>query len=114
MNPDLINIILVLRQHVGRDNIIRALDLAEDAGIRGRSRDRSVRDLLTEALHDGTLEELEVPLCGIPGRGYFLAADIEEAQAYSDWCHALAAEAARKSKAVRGLFGSFGLHLTKP
>ncbi len=113
MSPALTHIIFILLQHVGRENLISSRELADQAGIRGRSRTRVVRELLSEALHDGTLEELEVPLCAIPGSGYFLAADIEEAQAYSDFCSTLATEAARKSKAVINLFRSLGLHLQK-
>jgi len=111
MNPLLVNIIAELRGHTGRDNLISSRDLARVLELPHSHGERTVRDLLTQALHDGTLEELEVPLCAIPGQGYFLASDITEAQAYADWCYALASEALRKSSAVRALFRSMGLHL---
>ena len=106
-----LKIIGVLRSHVGRENLISSADLARRVGLRP-THARQVRDLLSEALHDGTLEELEVPLCAIPGSGYFLAADVEEAQAYHDFLHALATEASRKTTAVKKLFrAAFGIHL---
>lgn len=111
MNPSLQRILTLLRSHVGRDNLISAEAIATAIGLPQRDGARIVRDLLSEALHDGTLEDQEIPLCAIPGKGYFLASDIEEAQAYADWCRSLAAEAARKSVAVTTLFKSLGLHL---
>lgn len=111
MKPLLTAIIIVLRSHVGRDEIISAKAIAEEIGIRIRNGDREVREILSEALDDGSLEELEIPLCAIPGKGYFLAADIDEAQAYADFISSLATEAARKSRNVTALFKSMGLRL---
>jgi hypothetical protein len=113
MSVDLtISIVQVLRQHVGRDSIISAQEIATEIGLRQKHGDRLVRELITDALHDGTLELYEIPLCAIPGQGYFLASDIEEAQAYADFCQTLATEAARKTKAIRKLFKGIGLTLT--
>ena len=108
----LMSIVEILRAHVGREQIISAREIADEIGLCQKHSDRLVRELITDALHDGTFELYEVPLCAIPGKGYFVASDVEEAQAYADFCHALATEAARKSKAVRALFKGFGLNLT--
>lgn len=112
MTATLISIVEILRKHVGREEIITAQEIASKIGLTQRHGDRLVRELITDALHDGTLELYEIPLCAIPGKGYFVASDIEEAQAYADFCHVLATEAARKTKAVRKLFKSIGLNLT--
>ena len=111
MNPLLTAIILVLRRHVGRDQVISAKAIALEIGLRLSNSDREVREILSEAIEDGSLEELEVPICAIPGQGYFLASDIDEAQAYADLLSLLATEAARKSRNVTALFKSMGLRL---
>jgi hypothetical protein len=111
MNPLLPKIISLLRSHVGRDRIISAESIAAHIGAPQLDGARVIRDILSEALHDGSLEELEVPLCAIPGRGYFLASSAEEAQAYLNLLVALWVEAARKMRAVARLFLSLGIRL---
>lgn len=111
MNPSLRKILTLLRSHVGRENLISAESIAMVIGLPQRDGARLVRDLLSEALHDGTLEDQEIPLCAIPGKGYFLASDIEEAQAYLNLLLTLLAESARKARAVAKLFASLGLKL---
>lgn len=99
----------VLRQHVGRDRVISARSIAQEIGLRQRAADRFVRQLIHDALHDGTLEELELHVISVPGKGFFLCADIEESQRYSDLVHLWAWEAVRKAKAVTGMFKAAGL-----
>jgi hypothetical protein len=110
MNPLLPQIVDVLRSHVGRDQIISAQAIADQVGA-NHDGARLVREILSEALHDGSLERMEVPLCAIPGKGYFLAATAEEAQAYLNLLVALTAEAGRKMRAVARLFASLGIRL---
>lgn len=111
MHPRFPEIVRLLRSHVGRDRIISAEAIAAHVGVSQVDGARVVRDILSEALHDGSLEELEVPLCAIPGRGYFLASSAEEAQAYLNVLVALWVEAGRKTRAVAKLFASLGIRL---
>lgn len=111
MNPLFPKIVTLLRSHVGRDRIISAEAIAAHIGAPQLDGARVVRDILSEALHDGSLEELEIPLCAIPGRGYFLASTAEEAQAYLNVLVALWVEAGRKTRAVAKLFASLGIRL---
>ncbi len=104
----------ILREHVGRDNIITSAEIARQAGLRAEDASRLIRELITDALHDGTLEELELPVVAVPGSGFFVCSDLEEAEKYVDFLRILASEADRKVKAAQRLFKSFGLHIPKP
>lgn len=111
MSPLDHRIITILWGAIGRDALISSRQIALRVGLRGAHGDRVVRERISEMLSDGTLEDQELPLVAIPGRGYFVPTDIEEAEAYHDLLRTLAAEAARKADAARRLFASVGLHL---
>ena len=108
----LTEILIALRPHVGRENLISAKELAREVGLDLKDGARKVRQELSDALCDGALEELEIPLCAIPGQGYFIASDYEEAQDYADFLNTLASEAARKLTRTLCLFAGVGLKVS--
>lgn len=111
MNPALSKILAILRQHKGRDAYISAPDLARRSGVGDA---RKVRRLLSDAEDDGTLEELEMPVVGIGGQGYFLAADFEDFAMRDNILAQLAFRANRKLKAWRRVSKAHGITITKP
>lgn len=113
MNPLLTNILAVLRQHKGRDAAISAPDIARRIGLTGKDAGRLVRYLLSEAETDGTLEELEMPVIGIGGLGYYLADDVDDFVYRDALLSVLARRARLKQLAWRRLAKSFGITITK-
>ena len=67
----------VLRQHVGRENTVTSMQIAEAIGLKP-SAERQIR----EAIADEDWESHELLVVAIPGLGYYVAADLEECNAY--------------------------------
>jgi len=103
-------VIAALRQHVGRENAASAADLAAAIGL-PRRQSRRIRRIISDALLDGTFEDLEMPLCAAPSAGFFIASTYCEARDYIALCRSLAHEARRKTQALDRLYHkAFGLH----
>lgn len=109
MDTPLARLLAILRQHAGRENLIGGQELARRAKIKGGA--RAVRSILEDALLDGTLEELEVPVASVVGQGYFLCTDFDEAQTYYDFRDGVARRAVSSLKAVHALYAALGLNL---
>lgn len=67
----------VLRQHVGRENTVTSLQIADAIGLKP-SAERQIR----EAIADEDWETHELLVVAIPGLGFYVAADLEECNAY--------------------------------
>lgn len=96
----------ILRGHVGREEALSAPDICRALGW-PLKREREVRRVIADEapLWEGVL------VCAKPGDGYFVAANIDEAQAYQNWLVALTNKAALKSSAFRASARAMGLHL---
>jgi hypothetical protein len=106
----LTRILAVLDGHYGRDNAISAPEMEKLTGIP----ERSIREELSIAYDDGTLEELEMPAVGLPGVGFFLATHIEDFQEAYDQGARVRDAWNRKLEGIRKLAAAFGLHLITP
>lgn len=67
----------VLRQHVGRENTVTSLQIADALGLPPTA-ERTIR----HAIADEDWESHELLVVAIPGLGFYIAADIEECNAY--------------------------------
>ncbi len=96
----------ILRRHVGREEAIGAPDICRELGW-PLKREREVRRIIADQapLWEGVL------VCAKPGDGYFVASNIDEAQAYQNWLNDLTNKAALKSSAFRLSAAAMGLHL---
>ena len=103
----LTRILAVLAGHYGRENAISAPEMERLTAIP----ERSIREELSIAYEDGTLEELELPAVGLPGVGFFLATHIEDFQEAYDHGARVRAAWDRKLEGIRKLAATFGLHL---
>ncbi len=112
MNPLLFQILDILRQHRGRDAIISSSEIARRLRL-PPSAARTIRRLLSEAEDDGTLEDLEMPVIGIGGLGYFLADHHEDFLLRDNLLSALAFRARTKLASWRRLAAAQGFTLHK-
>lgn len=102
----------LLRQHVGRESLISARAIARRLRLPQKDAARLVRD---EIANEDWLSR-EMLVVAIPGAGYFLAADQEEAANYDSVLFKLKVTADSKWKRFRAACHAAGIHLgsTKP
>lgn len=67
----------VLSQHVGRENTVTSVQIADALGLPPTA-ERTIRN----AIADEDWESHELLVVAIPGLGYYVAADLEECNAY--------------------------------
>ena len=99
----------VLRQHVGRENTVTSVQIAEALGLKP-SAERQVR----EAIADEDWESHELLVVGVPGLGYYIAADLEECNAYHSLLVGLRDALNQKIKKFLKNCNAQGIHLRKP
>ncbi len=102
------SIAAILSQHIGREQAITAPAIAQELGW-PESRERLVRQIIaTESALWPVL------VCGVPGQGYFIAEDVEEAAAYDSWLSDLHAKAEDKVTAFRASAARIGFRFPLP
>ncbi len=108
INPDKVRAILA--KHRGKENIISATRICLKLGLDLRQ-DREVRRVIKEQARAWSTREEPFIVCGVPGLGYFVAQDIEEAQATADWLFHLKEAAIAADGDFRSICRKSGLHL---
>ena len=97
----------ILREHVGRDQIISSREIAAQLGLPPDG--RTVRSIIA----DEDWEDREMLVVAIPGIGYYVANDIAEADAYHMLLCMLRDRATTKLRKFRALTERLGIHLSK-
>ena len=99
-------IFAIIRQHDGAENAITAPQICSELRWK-RSRERTVRQIIADeaVLWEGW------PVCGIPGKGFFVARSIEELMSYRNWLADLVARSTDKLNAFRAALQKMGIKL---
>lgn len=100
----------VLRQHVGREQAITAPQICRALNW-PLTLEREVRRILKEEGRSWGKEGELFIICAIPGRGYFLAQDIEEIEAHDNWLSAQYAAVGKTRRDFRALCKNLGISL---
>jgi len=74
----------VLRQHRGKDRAISSPEICRELGWK-ITLEREVRRLIKRESRSWGKEGELFLVCAVPGKGYFLAEDFDEVQAYRNW-----------------------------
>jgi hypothetical protein len=93
----------------GREHAIPAPEMERLTGIP----ERAIREELSIAYDDGTLEERELPAVGLPGIGFFLANRFEDFQEAHDAAYHMRATFDRRVQGIKRLAAKFGIHLNQ-
>lgn len=101
---------IALAGHQGLDQAISAPALAEETGIPERAIRQLLARQLTEPTWTGDGTDLFIVVAA-PGRGYFLAADLEEVYAYRSWLSRLVATAKSKLQSFEARCADLGIAL---
>lgn len=95
----------VIRARRGADQAITTQEICRTLGLPLRS-EREIRRQIEE--HSPRWPEL---VCAIPGRGYFVATEFEEAERYDNWLSQLVNRALCKRKTFRAAAARLGLRV---
>lgn len=108
MRTDLGNqVFSIVRQHCGAAAAVSSPQICRELGWDPTARERLVRQLIADEapFWDG------LPICSIPGRGYFVPESIEELATYHNWLSALAERAKNKVHYFRDHCRKAGINL---
>lgn len=100
----------VLRQHTGEAEAISSRQICRELRW-PLSRERLVRRLIKDESPLWSKEGQQLPVCSVPGRGFFVAASIDEAVARYNWLHDLAVEAGRTRDDFATICTGLGLNV---
>ena len=98
----------ILRGRQGAEQAVSAPELCRLLGLPQRA-EREVR----QAIEDAAPRWPDL-ICAIPGKGFFVAVDLEEAERYDNWLKQLADAALAKRSAFLAACARKGIRLNPP
>ena len=94
----------VVRRHIGAANAINAVQICAELDW-PETREREVRRIIA----DESMMWEGMPVCGIPGKGYFVGETIDELETYDNYLTDLLARSTNKRNAFRQALRKMGI-----
>jgi hypothetical protein len=109
-SQDSIRIFSVLRQHVGRANLISSKSIARSLRWSPGCARKVRRIISRDGRYWGKPGDLTV-LCAVPGHGYFIAETFDEIESYHNWLSKQFASFRNQKRSFEQLCKNLGIRL---